>query len=181
MLEYETAKKVGELLMIAGTRVALRPFLPEDLPALRRWHNDPEVMRFCNRRFPLLPAHSFEADRAPDGPFTRFGEDGYFCICDEPGWAIGQIEYEGFRLPNRSAELSILIGEKDVWSKGYGAEALVLLLEYLQTDKRKPAPIAGSGLPAFVLSTQHSALSTSSSNPCRPAASPGPRTSPGCP
>ncbi len=121
--------------MIAGTRVALRPFLPEDLPALRRWHNDPEVMRFWNRRFPLLPAHSFEADIAPDGPFTRFGEDGYFCICDETGRAIGQIEYEGFRLPNRSAELSILIGEKDVWSKGYGSEALVLLLEWLFNER----------------------------------------------
>jgi len=31
--------------MIVGKRVTLRPFQPEDLPALRAWHDDPDVMQ----------------------------------------------------------------------------------------------------------------------------------------
>jgi RimJ/RimL family protein N-acetyltransferase len=121
--------------MIVGTRVTLRPFTPDDIPALRRWHDDPNVMQYWGDRFPILPAHAFDADLAPNGRFTQFGENGYFCICDELGRAIGRIDYEGFALPERQAELSILIGEKDVWSKGYGTEAITLLLEWLFSDR----------------------------------------------
>ena len=121
--------------MIVGKRVTLRPFQPEDLPSLRAWHDDPDVMQYWGDRYPILPAHAFEADLAPNGRFTRFEEDGYFCICDETGRAIGRVEYEGFKLPERAAELSILIGEKEAWSKGYGSEAITLLLEWLFNDR----------------------------------------------
>ena len=121
--------------MIVGTGVTLRPFQPEDLPTLRIWHDDADVMQYWGDRYPILAAHAFEADIAPNGRFTQFGKDGYFGICDESGRLIGRIDYEGFELPERAAELSILIGEKDVWSKGYGSEAIVLLLEWLFNDR----------------------------------------------
>jgi RimJ/RimL family protein N-acetyltransferase len=121
--------------MIVGKRVTLRPFQPEDVPTLRAWHDDADVMRYWGDRHPILPAHSFEADIAPNGRFTQFDENGYFGICDESGRLIGRIDYEGFRLPERAAELSILIGEKDAWSKGYGSEAITLLLEWLFNDR----------------------------------------------
>lgn len=121
--------------MIVGTRVTLRPFRPDDLDALRRWHDDPTVMRYWGDRHPILPAHAFEADLAPGGRFTQFGENGYFCICDETGRAIGRIDYEGLTLPEREAELSILIGERDAWSAGYGTEAITLLLDWLFNDR----------------------------------------------
>lgn len=121
--------------MIVGTRVTLRPFSLDDLDALRRWHDDPEVMRYWGDRHPILAAHAFEADLAPDGRFTKFEENGYFCICDETGRAIGRIDYEEFTLPERQAELSILIGERDAWSRGYGTEAITLLLEWLFNDR----------------------------------------------
>jgi len=69
--------------MIVGKRVTLRPFQPEDLPALRNWHDDADVMRYWGDRFPFLPAHAFEADLALNGRFTQFKENGYFGICDE--------------------------------------------------------------------------------------------------
>jgi len=121
--------------MIVGKRVTLRPFQPEDLPALRNWHDDADVMRYWGDRFPILPAHAFEADLALNGRFTQFKENGYFGICDESRRLIGRIDYEGFELPERAAELSILIGEKDAWSKGYGSEAVTLLLEWLFNDR----------------------------------------------
>lgn len=117
--------------MLRGPRVTLRPWTRDDLPALRRWHNDPEVMQYWGERAALVPEGMFERDLAPDGRFTKFAENGYFCICDASGRAIGRIEYEGLCLPQRAAELSILIGEKDAWSKGYGSEAITVLLDYL--------------------------------------------------
>lgn len=117
--------------MIRGERVSLRPFRQEDLPSLRRWFDDGEVMRYWGNSSPLVSEHAFEADLAPDGRFTKFEENGYFCICDESGRPIGRVEYEGLSSEDRSAELGILIGEKDAWNKGYGPEAIVLLLDWL--------------------------------------------------
>lgn len=117
--------------MIHGERVSLRPFRQEDLPSLRRWSDDGEVMQYWGNPSPLVAEHAFEADLAPDGRFTKFEENGYFCICDESGRPIGRLEYEGLDSGDRSAELGILIGEKDAWNKGYGPEAIVLLLDWL--------------------------------------------------
>lgn len=117
--------------MLRGPRVTLRPWTRDDLPALRRWHNDPEVMQYWGERAALVPEGMFEKDLATDGRFTKFEENGYFCICDETGRAIGRIDYEDLRLPYRGAELAILLGEKETWSKGYGSEAIVVLLDFL--------------------------------------------------
>jgi RimJ/RimL family protein N-acetyltransferase len=121
--------------MLTGDRVTLRPFVQGDLPALRRWHADPEVMRHWGERGSIVEEHKFEADLAPGGRFTQFDKNGYFCICDADGRAIGRIEYEGLKLRQRTAELSILIGERDAWSMGYGSEAIVLLLDWLFNDR----------------------------------------------
>src|SRR3954451_13112806 len=120
--------------MLRGPRVILRPWTKEDIPTLRRWHSDPEVMQYWGERAALLPADKFEAELAPGGRFTKFDENGYFCICDETGRPIGRIDYEELRLPESQAELSILLGEKETWSKGYGSEAIVVLLDYLFND-----------------------------------------------
>ena len=117
--------------MIRGERVTLRPFRREDLEALRRWHDDGEVMQFWGERLPLVAEGRFEEELAPGGRFTRFDMNGHFCVCDETDRPIGRLSYEGFRATERHAELGILIGEKDAWSKGYGSEAIRLLLDYL--------------------------------------------------
>jgi RimJ/RimL family protein N-acetyltransferase len=116
--------------MITGERVTLRPFRVEDIPTLRRWHDDGEVMQYWGQSQPVVAEHEFEADLAPGGRFTKFGESAYFCICDETGRPIGRIDYEGLRPPSLSCELGIFIGEPDAWSKGYGSEAIVLLLDW---------------------------------------------------
>jgi RimJ/RimL family protein N-acetyltransferase len=121
--------------MITGKRVTLRPFRREDLPILRRWCDDGEVMRYWGERLPIVAEGQFEADLAPGGRFTRFGADGCFCICDERGRPIGRLEYEGTAgnggPRDGRAELGIFIGEKDAWNQGYGPEAIVLLLNWL--------------------------------------------------
>jgi RimJ/RimL family protein N-acetyltransferase len=117
--------------MIRGKLVTLRPFLREDLPHLRRWHDDGAVMRYWSERQPLVVEGKFEADLAPGGRLTTFERDGTFCICDVADRPIGLVQYEGSAPRDRYAELGILIGEQDAWNKGYGTEAIVLLLNWL--------------------------------------------------
>ena len=121
--------------MIRGERISLRPFRREDLPALRRWFDDGEVMQYWGNSSPLVPEHMFEDDLAPGGRFTKFGAEGYFCLCDETGRPIGWLSYNGLHHRHCAPELGILIGEKDAWNKGYGPEAIVLLLGWLFTHR----------------------------------------------
>jgi RimJ/RimL family protein N-acetyltransferase len=117
--------------MIHGARVTLRPFRLDDLPYLRRWFDDGEVMRCWGERQPLLPAESFAADLAPGGRFTHIEQTGYFWVADETSRALGYLQYEGGALRDRRAQIGILIGERDAWDQGYGTEAVVVLLNWL--------------------------------------------------
>jgi RimJ/RimL family protein N-acetyltransferase len=127
--------ETGEASVIAGKRVTLRAWRAEDLPTLRRWHDDGEVMRYWGERQPLLLADRFERDMLPGGKYTIFEQSGYFCICDETGRPIGRLNYEGTDggggMRDRRAQLGIFIGEKDAWNKGYGPEAIIVLLNWL--------------------------------------------------
>lgn len=121
--------------MIVGERVTLRPFQADDLPALRRWHDDGEAIRGWGPWQPLVPAHAFAAELAPGGSFTLFGTDGAFCICDEATRPIGRIGYGGLEPPALHCELGIVIGERDAQNRGYGTEAIVLLIDWLVNQR----------------------------------------------
>lgn len=110
------------------SRVTLKPLSELDKTAWRRIHahfRDPEIA-FLNgtppNRMPLwllrrvLKADSRRADRETFGIF------------DETDAYIGTIELYDIRYD--SATLGIIIGEKSHWSKGYGPEAILTLLEH---------------------------------------------------
>ena len=60
------------------------------------------------------------------GSFT----DVFFAIETREGRHIGNTNFFNVSPENRSAELGIMIGEKDCWFKGYGSDALVTLLRF---------------------------------------------------
>jgi ribosomal-protein-alanine N-acetyltransferase len=43
---------------------------------------------------------------------------------------IGNVSLQSIDFFNRTADLAILLGAKDLWGKGYGMEAVVAMLEY---------------------------------------------------
>jgi RimJ/RimL family protein N-acetyltransferase len=115
--------------VIRGKSVRLRPIQRDDLPHLRRWAADPDLMRHWANPAALVSWDQFEAD--PAGRFSKFDSAGYFIIEDQNGTPIGRIEFERLSERERSAEVMILIGEAEARGKGYGADAMVALLRYL--------------------------------------------------
>lgn len=124
--------------MIEGNLVTLRPFRAADLPEMRAWFDDPNVMRFWGRRQPVVREDAFESDLR--GRFAHFDRDGYFAVVPKvapagttivPDAPVGRIEWEGLDPQSRSAEVMVLIGNPAFWGGGYGTDAMVSLLQYL--------------------------------------------------
>jgi RimJ/RimL family protein N-acetyltransferase len=114
---------------LEGRLVRLRPLSRACIDDQLRWNADPEVRHFLHRSEdpPELLSRAalekrVEAVLADPGELR-------FTIETREGRAIGDIGLLGIH-PHGRAELSILIGEKDCWSCGYGADAIRCLLDF---------------------------------------------------
>jgi diamine N-acetyltransferase len=116
--------------MIYGKRVRLRAIERSDLPNYHKWLNDPEVKEGLWLYLPLsmddeegwfLKMRQQEAEQRPLAIEIR----------EDQAWRlVGNVGLMDLRWANRSAELGIFIGDKSVWDKGYGTEAVELMLEH---------------------------------------------------
>lgn len=115
--------------MLRGERVWLRAAERSDIPIFVRWLNDAETSSYLSLRAPL-------SEPLEEGWFNRMletqGKDAYhFVICrlddDAPIGTIGLFHIDG---TNGSAGIGISIGERALWSKGYGTDAMFALLDF---------------------------------------------------
>jgi RimJ/RimL family protein N-acetyltransferase len=99
-------------------RLVLEPFTEAHLSERYvSWLNDPEVVRYSenrHREFSLASCRDYLAS-FNDSP-------NQFWALTHDRVHIGNISAH-HDLPNRTADVGILIGEKSVWGQGYGAEA----------------------------------------------------------
>jgi RimJ/RimL family protein N-acetyltransferase len=114
---------------IHGATVLLRALEREDLPPLRSFVNDPEVMRFSNTFRPISDEQQEawweRTSRAADA--TWFGiED----IRSGRGKLVGTCCLVDVDWVSRVAELRIRIGAKGAWGHGLGTEACGLLVAF---------------------------------------------------
>ena len=117
-------------VVIEGARVRLRRLERTDLPTFHRWANDRDVVawaRFSPDHMTSLAAleKSFEKELA--GEET----DRVTYIIEErtSGRAVGWCVVRTWDRKHVNAGLGIALGEKDLWGKGYGTEAMELLLQ----------------------------------------------------
>ncbi|HUG49286.1 MAG TPA: GNAT family protein [Candidatus Limnocylindria bacterium] len=119
----------GPRPVLRGERVFLRAGERDDIPTFVGWFNDGETTSFLLMRAPMSQA-------AEEGWFDRMlaaqGRDGYFfVICllggGQPIGTIGLFELDEI---NGSAGVGISIGEKSLWGKGFGTDALQALLDF---------------------------------------------------
>lgn len=113
---------------LEGELVLLRPRVDEDLPLFARWHSDPEVRHWLHMS--EMPTQSLEVERqrwsvARNDP-TRVS----FVIETLDGVPIGNIGLIGIDAAHRRAELGIAIGEKDHWGRGYGTDAMRVIVRF---------------------------------------------------
>jgi len=116
--------------MIYGDRIRLAAVEREDLPLFVSWLNDPEVRHGLAMYLPISMAQEekwFEKllERPPDTqPLCIEARDG------EKWVKIGNMGFFDFDQHARSAEVGIMIGNKEYWNQGYGTEAISLLLRH---------------------------------------------------
>ncbi len=116
--------------MLEGDHVRLRKLEKADLPTLHRWMNDRDVMawaRFSPDHMISLAALEKEYEK------ELAGEDRdrtTFIIEDRTsGRPIGWCTQRTWDRKHVSANVGIGLGEKEMWGRGYGTEAVGLLLE----------------------------------------------------
>ena len=119
--------------MLTGDRVTLRAIERDDLPRMQVFNNDVEV-ELAGGGDPPWPqsmarlAADFERDATAGG--RDGGKGGVNFAIEADGQIIGFCGLRDVDPFGRTAELGITIGDKAYWGRGYGREAIRLLLDY---------------------------------------------------
>ena len=112
---------------LVGKRVYLRPLEREDLTAIRRWANDPEVRGLTGEATPMSEAG---ADEFLERVRHESDRVWFIVALRENDRPIGEAGLLRMFHPWRNTDLTLILGERDAWGQGYGTEAIVLLLDY---------------------------------------------------
>jgi diamine N-acetyltransferase len=112
---------------LVGDRVYLRPIEAEDLPLVRRWSNDPEIRRLTGEATPMSRT---EGDEFLERVRMDKERVWFVVVLKEGDRVVGEAGLLRMFHPWRNTDLTMIIGEKDVWGQGYGTEAILLLLDY---------------------------------------------------
>ena len=111
---------------LLGDRIYLSPRSIEDVEKFTEWMNDFEVTDYTGRSGKVM---SIEGERKyllensnPEATFS--------IVTIDEDKLIGTVGLESIDYMNRTGMLGIFIGDKKYLSKGYGTEAIRLLLDY---------------------------------------------------
>ena len=115
--------------MLQSERVRLRAMERDDLPRLCQFNNDLAV-ELAGGGDPPMPQSLARLEAEFDRQAGEGGRDGAGFAVEVDGLLIGQCALFNFDETARTAELGITIGDKEYWGKGYGREAIVLLLQH---------------------------------------------------
>jgi len=116
--------------MLEGMRVRLAPLERRHIDLFLKWFNDPEIMQYITMYKPMT--RDMEEEWFEN---LKHKEDSvYFSIkiIDEENSdkVIGNCAIQNINCKNRACSCGITIGEKNYQNKGYGTEAMELLVDY---------------------------------------------------
>jgi RimJ/RimL family protein N-acetyltransferase len=95
-----------------------------------RWRSDAELAQYDASRPVQVPFENYLRNWSFDYRFTGMGNRS-FAIEDENGRHIGNVMYYNIDQARSEAEIGISIGEREYWSRGYGADAITALTRAL--------------------------------------------------
>ncbi|MBM7553203.1 GNAT family N-acetyltransferase [Thalassobacillus pellis] len=114
--------------MFTADRIHLRKVTESDAVIYHDWRNNMEVMENTN---PELDVHTFkETETFIQSICQSSSSKSYIIELNENNMPIGIVSLVHIDYKNRNAECIIDIGNKDYWGKGYGTQAMTLLLNY---------------------------------------------------
>jgi [ribosomal protein S5]-alanine N-acetyltransferase len=112
-----------------GEHVYLRPGERDDIPLFVRWLNDYETSQHLTTRAPLSGPLE---ERWFEDMVARQGKDSYFfviCLLADQR-PIGTAALFALDLVNGNAGFGIFIGERALWGRGYGTDALAAISDF---------------------------------------------------
>ena len=111
---------------LVGDRIYLSPGNSEDVEIFTMWLNDIETAKYIGRSAQIITLDSekkyLEQNSTPEATFV--------IVTLDNDKMIGSVSLEEINWINRKATLGIFIGDKDYRSKGYGTEAIKLILDF---------------------------------------------------
>lgn len=115
--------------MYTGKLVRLRAYETKDIEAAKTYINDPEL------KYYLMPGVPFPMTLSDETKFiegiSAFKDNYSFAIDTLEGHYIGGCGLNNVDWKNRVAMVGIFIGDKDYWGKGYGSDAMTVLINFI--------------------------------------------------
>jgi RimJ/RimL family protein N-acetyltransferase len=114
-------------VFLSSKQIYLRALEKEDLPLLQKWANDAEIRELTGEVTPTSFSGMQEFFEKVQTDSSRIW---FVIVLKGTDRVIGETGLLRMFHPWRTTDLSIILGDKTAWGKGYGAEALYLLLDY---------------------------------------------------
>lgn len=111
---------------LIGSKCYLSPIFPEDIETITVWLNDIVVTKYLmsvGEPSSLLREREIFEKMAKE-------EHIYAVIDSDLGKMIGIVGLYNIRHTNGTADLEIIIGQKEYWNRGYGEEATRLMVDF---------------------------------------------------
>jgi len=113
-------------VILGGAKTRLRPVRDDDLPQLTAWANDPDVRYWLH--------HSDREDATVEDAREVYmpSDESRLSLAIEidAGALIGVIRLIGIDRTHGRAELAIVIGDQTAWGRGYGTDAMRVILRH---------------------------------------------------
>jgi RimJ/RimL family protein N-acetyltransferase len=115
--------------MLKSERTLLRVVQRSDIPLLLKWFNDLDVIQCLSQ---YLPINEIAEEKwLEELSLVRRETDVVFIVeIIEGNKPIGSCGIHKINYRNGNAEITMVIGEKEYWGKGYGTEATFPMIEY---------------------------------------------------
>ncbi|MGO8803929.1 GNAT family N-acetyltransferase [Candidatus Binatus sp.] len=112
-----------------GNLVRLRAYEKSDLDAAMKLINDEEITDLLGGEMLAYPVSSIAEEKFIEAAAVLSDKQKTFVIetLAEPRY-IGTISFNAINWLNRSAGVGIVIGDKSLWGKGYGTDAMRVMM-----------------------------------------------------
>lgn len=114
-------------MLFETKRIRLRKMTAEDVAIYNKWSNDEEVIKST---YPNLDKYSMDDTQSFYQTISSSTNAKTFIIEEKVNGAIGITSFVNMDFFNRNAEYIIDIGEKACWRRGYGEEAVSLMVNF---------------------------------------------------